>query len=955
MIHITIEINGLQQIMQAEKQLAEKITDDFRRLFSDSCFIAQEAKHNLLSWSYDEESCSIDRLVDLLTHLQQIIEGRQEEIPGISVLVQRTGLLAKSSKMNSSMHQLYLLPEQNGIWCTPGTADLISHFVRLSESEGFFRIEEFNRDGIAVSNSLDLFGIDDIRDRLAEQILDSYQDDSREVSVLIAPEGSGKRLLIGEILSLFEGKNPYQPWLRIQPDDEMGPPASFLLKQLDSRILSGMEEYLKGPDWKLWEEIKNFQSAPPHSWSDADAKLCFLLYLKAYRRYMEDALLLPLVVFHSWDRVAPDIRSFIEKHLLTEENPFPMLVTTRSGLEEEEPENSFFPAVHVFEMAEWLDAPGKERETQFTTPYELYYPEDILQKQNSHRDRVEEVLKKLYDDVLTVYYHCAVLKGIFEKKILLDLLNEAGIRETDSDQCLSQLVSLGLLTGRTRYYPVDPDLCGTVRKNFTLDFEKIHRRIEDRLIEHIDGIEFFRLVRIAEEISFSREGWDELFRTFMVRLFSDMEVSPGPFVDEVDELTVSRFPRMNRILRMLVTLREGNLEEAGRFFREIYPEEIGIGPQEQGDTEWQRVLLLYMKGEYFWRRRINRNDALMLVKKALLDVQAIQFPALESRAVILLGKIMLTNGRLTEAAEYFRQARQKTFDTSLTAVACESTALTALTHFLTGDYSLAASHAAASQQKARQSGRRLWERYVMMLRGRIEFELGRYREACTIFQNLLTHDQLYFNGGKHEYFKAWTARALMYQGYIGKAMKILEELPETTEIFLFLAEAQILNRNLQEATNYVEKALELLEEEQTDILPIELLPGDGFEPYENFALKIPGVYSTMRQLLYAFQGFLLHEQGQYDTSREAFNRLFEQEKISRQDPYRHLYYYFFTITLPAAGEKEELNMVTYLSKSFQSLQRIAGKISDPSDRRSYITMNYWNSRLYNLSRQYKLI
>jgi hypothetical protein len=153
----------------------------------------------------------------------------------------------------------------------------------------------------------------------------------------------------------------------------------------------------------------------------------------------------------------------------------------------------------------------------------------------------------------------------------------------------------------------------------------------------------------------------------------------------------------------------------------------------------------------------------------------------------------------------------------------------------------------------------------------------------------------------------------------------------------------------------VEKALELMEEEEGDILPIELLPGDGFEPYENLALKIPGVYSTLRQLLYALKGFLLHEQGLFDSSREAFYKLFEQEKISRQDPYRHLYYYFFTITLPVSGEKEELNMVTYLSKSFQSLQRIAGKISEPADRRSYITMNYWNSRLYNLSREYKLI
>jgi len=278
-----------------------------------------------------------------------------------------------------------------------------------------------------------------------------------------------------------------------------------------------------------------------------------------------------------------------------------------------------------------------------------------------------------------------------------------------------------------------------------------------------------------------------------------------------------------------------------------------------------------------------------------------------------------------------------------------------LTLFMTGDYSLAASHADASEQKARQSGRRKWERYVTMLRGRIEFELGRYGEASKIFQNLMTHEQLYFSGRKHDYFHAWVARSLMYQGYVADAKAILSGLPETAESLFFLAEAQILDRNLEEAVRHVEKALGILEDESTDILPIELLTGDGYEPYENFVMKIPMVYNTIRQILYALQGFLLHELGEYEASAEAFHRLFEQEKISRQDPYRHLYYYFFTITLPSRGEKEELNMVTYLSKSFQSLQKIAGKISEPADRRSYITMNYWNSRLYNLSRKYKLI
>jgi tetratricopeptide (TPR) repeat protein len=936
--------------MQTEKKLGEKIIDDVRHLFGDSCFTAQEERHNLMSWVYDEEFCSIERLVDLLIRLQQTMDQTQEEIPGISVLVQRTGLPARSSQLNSSMHQLYLLPEQNGIWCTQGVAELIGSSVRLWEDEGFLKIEEFKRDGPDVAVKPGLFRLDDLPDRLADHVIDSYQKESREVTVLTGPKGSGKQMITGEVLSLLEGKSPSQPWLRIRPDDEMGPPSSFLLTQFDTRILSAMDRYLEGMDRILWTELRDFHSSPSHTWADADGRIFFLLYLKAYKRYTEESLLLPLVIVHNWDEVPQEIRTFLIKHLQTKRDSFHLFVTMTGRMGKEA-----FPESKEFSVEEWLGEIGKEGAGELKTSYELCYPEDILAVQASPQARAKELLKRLHEEAVSVYYQAALLNGLLKKKALLELLEEGGIHENKAEQHLSQLVSLGLLTDRKRFYAVDSELKGSIRRDFSLDFEQIHHRIEGRLLEKIESLPFLRLLRTAVEIPFSGEGWEKLFRTFAARLFSDMEVSPGPFVERINELTGDRFPGIIRLLRMLTALGEGEMEKAGRFFREIDPGEAETDRQEEAETGWKRVLLLYMKGEYFWRRRTNGEEALMRVKSALLDVQETGFPELESRALLLLGKIMLTGGRLTEAAEYFRQARQKTFDTSLTAVACESIALTALTNFLTGDYSLALSHAAASEQKARQSGRRRWERYVRMLRGRIEFELGRYPEASVVFQSLLTQDQLYFDGGKHEYFKAWVARAFMYQGYVGKAVEILGGLHETAEVLFFLAEAQILNRNIADAAGYVEKALELMEEEEGDILPIELLPGDGFEPYENLALKIPGVYSTLRQLLYALKGFLLHEQGLFDSSREAFYKLFEQEKISRQDPYRHLYYYFFTITLPVSGEKEELNMVTYLSKSFQSLQRIAGKISEPADRRSYITMNYWNSRLYNLSREYKLI
>lgn len=949
MIHITIEINGLQQLLQIEPQGTKKFLAKIEQLFHTAQFAKLKEKTPLIRYSGDEQIISLKRIVDLLGHLAAFIEARSEEFPGITILVQRSSLDDEAASMADKANQIYLLPEEDGIWCSSSAADLIDHFVNFESSDPFYKIIDFKREKIARTEIPDIFHSGDMLDQLLDHLLDAYQSNSRTITILVAEEGRGKHLLLSKLLKLLEGKGGYVPWLEAMPYDEMGPAFLPFLRAIDTDIVEDNLPKESSYDIQLWERIKRLFQVPFFFWTETDAVSAFLLYLKAYERKMRTEYQIPLLVIHAFDTFRPEVRSFFLRIFRdTSWNGIVPLLTVRdeSALESIE-------KTQVFYLKRWLEDLGDRANRELSCPYQLYLPE-LKKAGRTFRAHSLEVIKDSRTEIQTVYYCCAVLDGLLTKESLLPLFSDLGIGNDDAQQSLFQLKSFGLLTNSERYYPVDKNLNLILEKRLPQDYRRFKQVIETHILKDFRNHEFFKLIRVARRIDVEPSSWLQIYRVFVERLLTDVEVPAIPQCEHAVDLFGKSQDILNHCITLLAKMWDGQVETAAEEYKKLFIDDFASSAEAASES-WVKALLTYAEGEYLWRSRASGDAALSKVKSSLLQVQELQFPELESRAMILLGKVMLTSGKLTDAAEYFRQGRQKTFATDLASVACESTALTAVTYFLTGDYSLAASHAQASEQKASSTGRRRWQRYAMMLRGRIEFELGRYNQAQKIFEQLLAFEQLYFNEERHNFFKPWLARAMMYQGYVDKAGFILESIPETAESLFFQAECELLNRDLDAAYSFVRKALEQLRDEPQEIIPIYQLPLNGFEPYENLGLKIPGIYNVLRQLLYSLEGFLLHEMGRTEDSEMAFQKLFEQERNTRQDPYRHLYYYFRTITLPADNEKEELNMSTYLSKGFQSLQKISGRISDPSDRRSYTTMNYWNSRLYNLSKRYKLV
>lgn len=945
MINITIEIDGVHQLMRTDAHTAEKIVREIQSLFPAHLFEAETEKSPFYRFSCDEDEQVLYKIVEILRALHNMQNEWADDIPGFSVLVQKGGLLQKSKTKNRIGSEVFLLPEENGIWCTAVTADIISHFVHFEQVENYYRIVDFERETLSPQTNPKLCAEDSLCDRLIDLILEADLG-SRKVPVIFGKQYTGKRLLIHLVLQSLEAGMGGIEWCEIDYFPALGSVFSALLHRLDEKVVAGAQDFLNSQDSVLWEELQRLNSMPATTWSDTDIKLYFQLYLKAYTSRMRRELLPPVVVIHGFDEYPEEVREFLamQIELLVRTGEGIPVITLRKESACASLENVTNPV--LIEIEEWHSKLQEQFGAHLTTPYEAYeYSGDPPRRRNRFGKAPEELH--------TVLYTCFILRGLLDRDKLLELFQQLDLRREVVEQSLYQLRALGYLGNTDFFLPTRPSLPKNVRSSPSLDKTRTNYFIEQYVISHVSELNYYQVLHLAKELDFSTESINRIALRLVEELLSDSEVPLQPLIKAVPEWMLRRDKPALLCIELLACLWDGSIDAASEIYHELFNREEEEVERESGVPE---VLFLFAEGSYLWRRRGDSSLVLNKTKQALLQVQEQNFPELEARATLLLGKVMLTNGRMMEGAEYFRQARQKTFDTLLTAAACESTALTALSHFINGDYSLSSSHAQAARQKAQDTGRRRWERYTMMLQARIQFELGRYGEAHVLFQSLLTHDRLYFNGERKNLLTAWMLRSHMYQGFIHSAQVLLQKLPETSETLHFQAEGHLLNRNIEEAYRYVAAAISRRQfNEQNDIVPIVHLPGDGYEPFENFGLKIPGVYDVPLQVLYALEGFLLYELGKEEESLTAFERLFAQERLTRQDPYRHLYYYFRTVTLPVSSEKEELNMTTILSKAFQSLQKIAGRISDPSDRRSYITMNYWNSRLYALSKRYKLI
>jgi tetratricopeptide (TPR) repeat protein len=280
----------------------------------------------------------------------------------------------------------------------------------------------------------------------------------------------------------------------------------------------------------------------------------------------------------------------------------------------------------------------------------------------------------------------------------------------------------------------------------------------------------------------------------------------------------------------------------------------------------------------------------------------------------------------------------------------------AAAHFLYGNISRAERLVLQAAEAAAALGRTEWADRAGFLLGRIRFETGRYKDALKLFEDI--RDQ---SAGIPPVAAAAACRDHTLAAWIYRTNVFLRRspppLPETMnhDALLFSAEAAYLAGNYRAAVNLTDKLLSGL----TNGGFLFLEQPDWWSGFSQCELLLFSRQTFFTRLLSSYRALALcHIDRIGSPSREqaleSMRRITREEGRPSIDPNTSFYYYAYYHVLQESGGLE-VDMNTAVSIAFKRLQSRASRIDDIETKRSFLSLNYWNSALGQAAKRHNLI
>jgi tetratricopeptide (TPR) repeat protein len=568
-----------------------------------------------------------------------------------------------------------------------------------------------------------------------------------------------------------------------------------------------------------------------------------------------------------------------------------------------------------------------------------------------------QVASTLEAELERVLYVVYLQQGLLDLTGLLGFLATLGIAEEDASRRLAALADLGLIHVAGHAVPAFPGL----RKRLRRRLQEREPELEDKLMEYLIGLWrqgtfphrvllFFLLIKSRHSAT-AYEVLRELLKRKLdeldfagVRIFLEprnfhLNSAMGPDVEKNLQLLLGA-------VRIRYSLLAGSRREADA----AYLKAVDLGSDFQvsplkGELFLQIARYLATRGE--------TNIALQWAKKALVQFQSCNAPAEEREATLEVGAVMLSEGRLDEALEYFTLAEQSAAR-ELSLVGLRLASLRAAALYIQGNLSRAQTETQAGLARARQLKRREWELALSFLAARILFELGSYLEAARGFQEALAVEELYPAPAARGVLYAWLARAMAYGGNPVEAQRLLQAQKESWEQCLFLAEACYFQHEYSLALEHCGKALSIIQNPES--FPGErFLWADGFAGVEGNCVILAKDGALGLRLIQGLQAYLWGLQGSVERASEQLHAITRSGRIPETDPYQSLYHYWYARILPDLRLEEMDDRMTVLNKALQLLQQRAARIEDSALRWHYLNNNHWNAGLFAEAHKRKLI
>ncbi|MDR2095968.1 MAG: hypothetical protein LBP76_10695 [Treponema sp.] len=542
-------------------------------------------------------------------------------------------------------------------------------------------------------------------------------------------------------------------------------------------------------------------------------------------------------------------------------------------------------------------------------------------------------------DLWEVAYAFSLFGRYFPGALFLQLFQEGGKNPAMIRQALTMLFHLGVIDSFDDPSPRIRNFLPQVEKIVGKDRERVHSLVLSRILAWVKAGKLrpcFNLLKAIIALGGKADN-ELLFRLVHADVMRGAYTGIEEAIRDYSFEALVGSDRVAVLLFLFNTLRalyHGDLATIQRAFSQPSPDETIPEFKTRIQINWT---------EYYFGVR-NLVSAAEAVKGAVLIGQKLKKEA--SPAYRMFSLVSLSSQRIEDAIEYLNFSTESAEKAGQFDELGKALYFSAVAQFLYGNCSKALRLSLQAEETFRREGYVDWADLAGFFSGRLQFEIGRYKEALAAFEALVMNTS--WSDEKASTVAAWIYRTKVY----------LQNTPVTKpsynvgDIRLFEMEAAYLMRDYKNTCTLADALFDELPED--DFLHTERPDWrSGFSQCEFFTISQPELW---RRQIFSYRAMALSRLSRVSEVERAQGDLRNLMRDDQQsiDPHDSFYCYaYYRILHENQGHQGDMN--TAVSLAFKRLHRRAGRIDDVETRKDFLMQHYWNSSLSLVAKEYKLI
>ena len=544
------------------------------------------------------------------------------------------------------------------------------------------------------------------------------------------------------------------------------------------------------------------------------------------------------------------------------------------------------------------------------------------------------------------------------RSLVLDFFNRKGTPVPEADERIKRLETLGFL----RFRPGAWGVCG-----------------RSEVLGFLESLEYLNL--------------DQLNRDFSTYLKRRMEEDSAHCLSGLFFYLNSRgdvdfgLSVLNRIINHLLDLREIDLAQT-LLDSPLFPQRKMSNSQQEGFHNIQYagrlrcallrrnrkdlagklnsgyLSLMQAQGDYSEEFLLQQahyhgvngdsDTALEVVKNSLFAFQKNSDHSGETRANIGLALTLLSQRKMQASIDYFEIATRIGEQLEDKISGLYSGRFMVLASYLFGNLSMALRLLEAQMPLIMEERNRETQIFLLFIKGRIFFELGRYSESFKVLKDALQLGKRCSMRQQIRVITAWMARSLCFGHSEKIALEMLDKQPDSLETAYFKAEAYYMAGDPAGGISLLEPVLESYDTSREFIHEMNCWE-DGFRLIEGHLSDSALYEDVLLDQAKGFYYFLLGKTGRRQEALEGLKPLCRMDTAYNQQPFGYYFFFYAQDLMQEDEDMKDENFLILLSHSFKLLQTRAGRFDNQQMKHSFFRKNFWNNEIVKKAQELNFI